>query len=170
MLYRFYASETQRVREKQLAMTKTTGRKQSTKTDKTAAQSKAAGTISGTTSRRRRKGTSTAMSEPSPLGETPPISYENEEKEDIENVETVPKKKTTRRGTTGRAKKKTAKCTDSDKPVVSEDVTEDVTEEKVDTEPKPVNEGDEQTLPKDKNSDKPIQDNDTHNQNTDTPK
>ena len=170
MLYRFYASETQRVRGKQLAMTKTTGQKHSAKTDKTAAQPKAAGTISGTTSHRRRKGTSTAMSEPSPLGDTPPISYENEEKEDIENVETVPKKKTMRRGTTGKAKKKTAKCTDSDKPVVSEDVTEDVTEEKVDTEPKPVNEGDEQTLPKDENSDKPIQDNDTHNQNTDTPK
>ena len=49
-------------------------------------------------------------------------------------------------------------------------MTEDVTEEKVDPEPKPVNEGDEQTLPKDENSDEPIQDNDTHNQNTDTPK
>ena len=75
-----------------------TGQKHSAKTDKTAAQPKAAGTISGTTSHRCRKGTSTAMSELSPLGDTPPISFENEEKENIENVETVPKKKDNEKG------------------------------------------------------------------------
>ena len=71
------------------------------------------------------------------------------------------KKKTTRKGTTGKAKKR-LQSAQSDKPLVGDDTAQkDVTEEKVDTEPKPVNEGgDEQTLPKDENSDEPIQDND----------